>query len=389
MPTYRYLIIGSGMTGRAAAAAIRERDPSGSLGMIGSDPERPYARPPLSKGLWFGKTRETVYYDPVPGLTLHASRRAVELDSRTKNVRDDRGEEYRYERLLLATGARPRRLPFGGEDIIYFRTLADYDRLRAVQGEEVVVIGAGFIGSEVAAGLASNGKRVTMIFPEEAIGARVYPAALATFVTRYFESKGVRILARSAVAAIRRGDRRIAVETASGQRLLADAVVAGIGVSPDVALAESAGITVSDGIEVNEGFRTSAPEVWAAGDVARFPSAALGERMRVEHEDAALSMGRAAGLSMAGEAVRYTHLPFFYSDLFDLGYEAVGKLDARLETVTSWKTEGREGVIYYLDGNRVRGVLLWGIFGQVDAARALIERGTAIPRDELVRAIGP
>jgi NADPH-dependent 2,4-dienoyl-CoA reductase/sulfur reductase-like enzyme len=197
------------------------------------------------------------------------------------------------------------------------------------------------------------------------------------------------VIARGAVAAIRRGDRRIAVETASGQRLLADAVVAGIGVSPDLALAESAGITVSDGIEVDEGFRTSAPEVWAAGDVARFPSAALGERMRVEHEDAALSMGRAAGLSMAGEAVRYTHLPFFYSDLFDLGYEAVGKLDARLETVASWKTEGREGVIYYLDGNRVRGVLLWGIFGQVDAARALIERGSPIPRDELVRAIGP
>ena len=121
--------------------------------------------------------------------------------------------------------------------------------------------------------------------------------------------------------------------------------------------------------------------------MARFPSAAFGEPTRVEHEDAALSMGRTAGRNMAGASERYTHLPFFYSDLFDLGYEAVGRLDPRLETVASWKTPFREGVVYYLDGDRVRGVLLWGIFGQVDAARALIAGASPISRAALPDAI--
>ena len=387
MQTYRYLVVGSGMTGHAAAKAIRKIDRGGSLGMIGDDPLPPYARPPLTKGLWAGKPREKVFLPEVEGLVLHAGRRAMELDPRAKALRDDRGEEYRYEKLLLATGGRPRRLPYDGDHVIYFRTLSDYDRLRAVEGPEVVVIGGGFIGSELAASLASVGKRVTMVFPEEAIGARAYPPSLARFVTRYFSDRGVRVLARASVASVRADGGRTVVEVTGGQRILADAVVAGLGITPDTALAEQAGITVQDGIEVDDALRTSARDVWAAGDVARFPSAALGERTRVEHEDAALSMGREAGRSMAGAAVSYRHLPFFYSDMFDLGYEAVGKLDSRLETVESWKTEGRDGVVYYLEDGRVRGVLLWGRFGQVDAARELIARQTAVPRDELLRAI--
>jgi NADPH-dependent 2,4-dienoyl-CoA reductase/sulfur reductase-like enzyme len=387
MQTYRYLVVGSGMTGHAAAKAIREIDRGGSLGMIGDDPMHPYLRPPLTKGLWSGKPRETVFLPQVEGLALHAERRAVELDTRAKALRDDRGEEYRYEKLLLATGGRPRRLPDDGGRVIYFRTLADYDRLRAVQGPEVVVIGGGFIGSELAASLASVGKRVTMVLRDERIGAKVYPPALSRFVTRYFEDRGVRVLAGASIASVRPDGGRTLVEVTGGHRILADAVVAGLGVTPDTALAERAGIAVQDGIEVDDAFRTSARDVWAAGDVARFSSAALGERIRVEHEDAALSMGREAGRSMAGAAVSYRQLPFFYSDLFDLGYEAVGILDSRLETVESWKTEGRDGVVYYLQGGRVRGVLLWGRFGHVDAARELIARQAALPRDELVRAI--
>ncbi|HUL61318.1 MAG TPA: FAD-dependent oxidoreductase, partial [Anaeromyxobacteraceae bacterium] len=180
---------------------------------------------------------------------------------------------------------------------------------------------------------------------------------------------------------------RTLVRTTRGDALRADAVVAGLGIEPETAVAEAAGIACDNGILVDAGLRTSAPDVWAAGDVARFDSAALGERIRVEHEDAALTMGRAAGRAMAGEAVRWTHLPFFYSDLFDLGYEAVGKLDARLETVASWKAEHREGAVYYLDRGRVVGVLLWGIFGRVEAARALIERQVAPSRGELASAI--
>ncbi len=382
-----YLVVGGGMTGHAAAAAIREMDPDAAITLVGAEPDLPYARPPLSKGLWLGKPEESVWLPDVRELTVLSGHRAVALDTGAREVHDDRGGVYRYERLLLATGGAPRRLPFGGDRIIYFRTLADYRRLRSVEGKRIVVIGGGFIGSEVAASLAATGKLVTMIFPEVDVGARAYPADLAAYLTRTFEEKGVRVLAGESVAAAEeRGDVTV-VRTGRGEEIVADAVVAGLGIRPDISLADAAGIRCSDGIEVDERLETSAPSVWAAGDVARFPSAALGERIRVEHEDAALSMGRIAGRNMAGAGERYLHLPFFYSDMFDLGYEAVGKIDARLDTIPSWKTPFREGVVYYLENGRVRGVLLWGVFGQIDAARRLVEGAAPATRDVLAHAI--
>lgn len=387
MPALRHLIVGGGMTGHAAAAAIREADPEGAIAMLAAEPERPYARPPLTKGLWLGKPEESVWLSEVSGVDLHLGRRAVALDPHARTVNDDHGEVYRYDRLLLATGGTPRRLPVGGERILYYRTLADYRRLRAVPGRDVVVIGGGFIGSEIAAALAQNGKAVTMIFPEVAVGARAYPKDLAAFVTRTFEQKGVRVLAGDAVAAAGELGERTLLRTAKGEELVADAVVAGLGIRPETALADAAGIRCGDGIEVDERLETSAPGVFAAGDVARFPCAPLGERIRVEHEDAALTMGRAAGRNMAGANEPYRHLPFFYSDMFELGYEAVGRLDASLETVTSWKTPFREGVVYYVEGDRVRGVLLWGIFGQLEAARRLVAGETEVRRDALAGAI--
>jgi NADPH-dependent 2,4-dienoyl-CoA reductase/sulfur reductase-like enzyme len=387
MSETRYLIVGGGMTGHAAAAAIAAVDPGGSIAMLAAEHDRPYARPPLSKGLWLGKPEESVWLPEVPGVALHAGRRAVSLDPREREVRDDHGEVHRYERLLLATGGTPRRLPFGGDRILYFRTLADFRRLRTVGGSRIAVIGGGFIGSELAAALTAAGKEVTMIFPEPAVGARAWPAELAGFVTRHFAQKGVRILAGETVSAVEPRGAATLVRTGRGEEIVADAVVAGLGIRPETALAQAAGIRCSDGIEVDELLETSAPGVFAAGDVALFPSEALGERIRVEHEDAALTQGRAAGRNMTGAREPYRHVPFFYSDLFDLGYEAVGKLDPRLETVVSWKTPFREGVVYYLEGDRVRGVLLWGIFGQVDAARALVAGRAPVRRSALADAI--
>ncbi len=387
MATQRYLIVGGGMTGHAAAAAIREADPEGAIEMIAAEPDRPYARPPLSKGLWLGKPEEKVWLADVPRLESHLGRRAATLDLPARQVTDDAGRVHAFDRLLLATGGTPRRLPLGGDRVVYYRTLADYRRLRAVPGRSIAVIGAGFIGSEIAASLAQNGKEVTMIFPETAIGARAYPRDLAAFITRTFEEKGVRVLAGETVAGIEAMGDRTAVRTGSGKEIVADAVVAGLGIEPDVSLARAAGIRCSNGIDVDERLETSAAGVFAAGDVARFPSAASGGRIRVEHEDAALTMGRLAGRNMAGANERYTHLPFFYSDMFDLGYEAVGRLDPTLDVVSSWKTPFREGVVYYVEGDRVRGVLLWGIFGQVDAARRLIEGSVQVAKDALPTAI--
>jgi 3-phenylpropionate/trans-cinnamate dioxygenase ferredoxin reductase subunit len=305
---------------------------------------------------------------------------------------DDRGETYAYERLLLATGGRPRRLPFGADEVIYFRTLDDYRRLRALadEGARFLVIGGGFIGSEIAAALAINGRSVTMVFPEPGIGARIFPAELSAFVTDYYQARGVDVLPGASVTAIERDGDKMRLATGDGRTLEADVVVAGLGIEPRVELAADAGLPIDNGIVVDDRGRVDGHEhVFAAGDVARFPEAALGGSRRVEHEDHAKTHGRLVGANMAGADAPYDHLPFFYSDLFDLGYEAVGELDSRLRTTADWSELGREGTVYYLDSaGRPRGVLLWNVFGRVDAARDLIRAGDPVEPEALLEQVG-
>jgi NADPH-dependent 2,4-dienoyl-CoA reductase/sulfur reductase-like enzyme len=375
MSHYPYLIIGGGMTADAAVRGIRELDAKSPIGLIGAENDPPYARPPLSKALWKGEPLDTVWRKTSEaGVDLHLGRRATGLDLRKKSVVDDDDVDYTFDKLLLATGGTPRRLPFGGEDVIYFRTLHDYRRLRALAepGRTFAVIGGGFIGSEIAAALAMQGCKVTMLFPEEGIGARLFPADLARFLVDYYREKGVDARPGESVTGVSRSGTGVAIETKRGLRLTVDAVVAGLGIVPDTELARAAGLVVEDGVVVDDNLRTSQADVFAAGDVARFSAPALGTRIRVEHEDNAMTMGRAAGRAMAGDHSPYAHLPFFYSDLFELGYEAVGDLDPRGETTADWKEPFREGVVYYLRDGRVRGVLLWNVWGQVDAARQLI-----------------
>ncbi len=375
MPDYNYLIIGGGMTADAAVKGIRSVDATGSIGIISDEPHVPYNRPPLSKGLWKGESLEVVWRKtPTDHLTIHTSTKATRLDLENKRVFDEKETSYSFQKLLLATGGTVRRLSFNAEGIIYFRTLDDYQQLRmlAQEGESFAVIGGGFIGSEIAAALAMHKKNVTMIFPEAGIGSRVYPPRLSAFLNSYYASKGVEVMSGEGVTAIDKRGTKLSITTTSGKELSVDGVVAGIGIVPNMELAQAAGLKLENGIQVDEWLRTSHPDVHAAGDVASFYNPALGKRIRVEHEDNANTMGEVAGKNMAGARVAYHHLPFFYSDLFDLGYEAVGELDARLEVVEDWEEEFREGVVYYLEHGRVRGVLLWNTWGQVDHARALI-----------------
>jgi NADPH-dependent 2,4-dienoyl-CoA reductase/sulfur reductase-like enzyme len=368
------------MTADAAVRGIRELDADGSIALISDEPHPPYKRPPLSKGLWSGKTLESIWSRTADrDVELYLGRSARALDLENKRVVDDDGSSYGYDRLLLATGSTPRTLPFNDDRIIYFRTLNDYQRLRELTdgGEHFAVIGGGFIGSEIAAALALNGKRVTLIFPDDAIGTRMYPRDLALSLNDYYRDRGVEVLAGTTVVGVeRRGDQSVVTvrdaDARSDREIVVDGVVAGIGAQPNVDLARNSGLEVADGIVVDHFLRTSHPDVYAAGDVANFLMPVLGERRRVEHEDNAKTMGAVAGRAMAGRLDPYDHLPFFYSDLFDLGYEAVGDLDSRLETVANWTEPFREGVVYYLRDGRVRGVLLWNVWGQVDAARKLV-----------------
>ena len=375
MTHYKYLIIGSGMTADAAVQGIRELDPKGSIALIGDDRDPPYDRPPLSKGLWKGKSLDSIWRKTEErAAELFLGRTVLSIEPQRHQVNADQQASFTYERLLLATGGTPRKLPFGGENIVYFRTVADYRRLREMcaQGEHFGVIGGGFIGSEIAAALTMNGKKVTMLFPEEGIGARVYPHELSQYLNDFFREKGVELLAGVNVKDLKESKDSYLLITDKGQQVPVDGVIAGIGIMPNVELARSAGLKIGDGILVDEMLRTDNPDIFAAGDVAEFNQLILGKRLRVEHEDNANMMGKQAGRNMAGASEPYHHLSYFYSDLFELGYEAVGELDPHLETFADWKEPFKKGVIYYLAEGKVRGVLLWNVWDTVPAARALM-----------------
>ena len=375
MAKFKYLIIGAGMTADSAVRGIREVDPKGSIALIGDDHDPPYDRPPLSKGLWKGKSLDSIWCKTEDrGVELFLERTVRSVEPQKKQVQDDRQESYTYEKLLLATGGTPRKLPFGEKNIIYFRTLQDYRRLREMcgQSEHFGVIGGGFIGSEIAAALVMNGKKVTMLFPEEGIGARVYPRELSQYLNYFFREKGVEVLTGVNVKDLKKRNGSYLLVTDKGHQVPVDGVIAGIGIVPNVELARSAGLNIGNGIIVDEMLRTSKPDIFAAGDVAESAQLTLGKRLRVEHEDNANTMGKQAGRNMAGASEPYDHLSYFYSDLFELGYEAVGELDPRMEIFADWKEPLKKGVIYYLADGRVRGVLLWNVWDSVPAARLLI-----------------
>jgi NADPH-dependent 2,4-dienoyl-CoA reductase/sulfur reductase-like enzyme len=372
MRSYRYLVVGGGMTGDAVCTGIRDADPEGAIGLVGEEPNPPYKRPPLTKGLWKGSPVEKIWRNVEEhGAELVLGRRIVSLDLGAHTALDDAGDEYAYERIVLATGATPRRLPGGDANVVYYRTLEDYRRVRALSddGARFLVVGGGFIGSEIAAALRGQGRDVTMVFPDKGISARVFPDELSRFVTDYYREQGVHV------------DSETYFESSEGF----DATIAGLGVVPRTELAEAAGIPVDDGILVDEYGRIDGrDDVYAAGDVARFPMPALGTTGRVEHEDHANSHGRLVGANAGGAHEAYEHLPFFYSDLFDLGYEAVGETDPRHDTVQLWLEPNRKGIVAYVDGDaRPRGFLLWNVWDRVEPARELIRAAQPVDEETL------
>ncbi len=387
--TYRYLIVGGGLAGDGAVQGIRSVDEIGAIGLVSAESHAPYSRPPLSKGLWSGGDEAKIWRGTEEkGAELHLGRRIVSLDLDAHTARDDAGDEYHFEKLILATGGQPRRLGGGDDEVVYFRTLDDFRGLKEKvhSGTRAVVIGGGFIGSEIAAALASNGAQVTMLFPEGGIGWRTFPPDLARFVTDYYREKGVEIVDGAMVAGIDGST----VTLQDGRTFDADVIVAGLGIVPATELAQAAGLPVENGIVVDSLGRVDGrDDVFAAGDVAVFPSEALGRAVRVEHEDHAKSHGRAVGANAAGAGTPYTHLPFFYSDLFDLGYEAVGEVDSRHDALFFWKEPHREGVVAFVDGERrPRGFLLWNVWDKVGDATELIRSGKPVDEATLKQLAG-
>lgn len=319
---YTYVIVGGGLAGDAAVEGIREIDKEGSIVLIGAEADLPYDRPPLSKQLWQGHLKaEQIFkhdqhYYSENKVELCLGTQATELDASDRTVQLGDGRALAYEKLLMATGGAPRRLEVPGgelEGICYFRTLQDYRRLRpeVSAGKSALVIGGGFIGSEMAAALCVNGAEVTMVFPGKYICSRVFPEDMGRAIGELYISKKVKLLAEDKVTSIARTGDMWQVQTDKGQQMSVHIIVAGIGIVPNVSLAQVAGLTVSDGIQVDEYLRTSDVRIYAAGDVARFPEVTLGVR-RLEHWDAAISQGKQAGRNMAGARERYAYMPFFF-----------------------------------------------------------------------------
>ncbi|UCD01738.1 MAG: FAD-dependent oxidoreductase [Promethearchaeota archaeon] len=377
--TYKYLIIGGGMTADAAAHSIRDSDPKGTIGLISSEDDPPYARPPLSKALWTGdeELEDIDLGTSEASLEMHLGRIATKIDRPNKKIIDEKGNIYSYTKLLIATGGTPRKLPnIEEKGLIYYRTLSDYKNLKALvdKNNTFGVIGGGFIGSEIAAAIKmyKSDAEVTMIFPESGICALIFPKILSNHLNDYYRENDITVITDDLVTNITERDKIYLVETKSGKKLKFDTVIAGLGIKPNIKLAEEAKLEVRDGIVVNKYLQTNDPDIYAAGDVAIYHNPALDKYIRVEHEDNALMMGEIAGENMTGKEISFDHLSLFYSDLFELGYEAVGFLNSKLEIVEDWKEPLEEGVIYYLKEGRVQGVLLWNVWEKIDEARELI-----------------
>ncbi len=391
MKKYQYIIIGGGMTGSAAVMGIRNNDPGGSIALFTEEKYSPYNRPPLTKGLWNGMQIEDIVR-PIDKyhIDLYLEAPIIDLNPGEKVVLTAQGERYQYKKLLLATGGRPNRLRDAPEGVIYYRTREDYHTVKALSESksEFCVIGGGFIGSEIATALTKYGSQVTMIFPEIGISGLMFPDDLSIFLNQFFQEKGVNVISRNLVDSIEEKDdtyivRYRSVDTGETSQKKFNSVIVGIGIKPNLDLAEKAGIEVDNGIVVNDYLQTNQPDIFAAGDVAFFNHKGLKKQLRLEHEDNANQMGLAVGLNMSGEMEKYDHFPFFYSDLFDLGYEAIGEMNKEHEIYEDWIEPYKKGTVFYLKNEKIRGLIFWNLWGKIDQGRDIIRSGSTYKSSEL------
>jgi 3-phenylpropionate/trans-cinnamate dioxygenase ferredoxin reductase subunit len=395
---FKYVIVGAGLSGCRAVDGIRSLDSSGEILLAGSENYLPYDRPPLTKKLWFGKKKVEELFVQQPKYfadnkaEVLLNIRAVKIDAENKIVTFDDGSDCRFEKLLIATGGTPRRLDIEGgdlDDIFYYRYLDDYIRLKnqVRKGMKVLVIGGGFIGSEIAAALKINKVDVTLLMRGELLVENIFPKQLAQAIQDDFIGRGVKIFTQDAPVSIARRNSHIVTRTKAGREISSDVVIAGIGIEPETHLAQSANLKIENGIKVNEFLQTSSPDIYAAGDNAYFPYQVFNKYMRIEHWDNAVNQGTAAGLNMAGAQTVYDHMPYFFSDLFDFGYEAVGLIDSKLETYADWQKENNTGVVYYLENGFVRGVMCCNVWEKIELARELIKSGKKFTIPQLQGAV--
>ena len=365
MAKTKFIVLGGGMVAGYAAKEMVERGlKPGELTIVSADDSLPYERPPLSKGFLAGKDTETGilingpywYRDHGVHVVLNTVIEGVDLGK--KSLRAASGQEFNADQLLIATGARARRLNVPGNDlasIFYLRSMDDSRRIRtaAEKSKRAVVIGGGFIGMEVAAVLTQKNVHTTMIFPEERVWKRMFTPEMSKLFERYYAERGVEVVAKSNVAGFD-GDGAVnSVQLEGGQAISCDMVIAGVGAAAMTELFAGSKIAGRDGVEVDKFLETAAPGVYAAGDVANYPDAIFGKRRRVEHWDNAVSQGQHWARVAMGDRQPFVHVPYFFSDVFDLSYEFWGDSDGATQTVVRGDLKSTSFSVWWLERERL------------------------------------
>jgi 3-phenylpropionate/trans-cinnamate dioxygenase ferredoxin reductase component len=387
-----HVIVGASLAGAKAAETLREQGFGGPIVLIGDEDERPYERPSLSKDYLLGKAeRETIYVHPPTwyadhGVDLRLGALVAGLDPAAREVMLADGSRIGYAKLLLATGSAPRRLPLAGADaegVLYLRKVADSDRIRAAlqTATRVVVIGAGWIGLETAAAARSAGAEVTVLEAAELPLLRVLGREVAQVFAGLHREHGADLRFGVQVAEITgTAGRADGVRLADGTHVPADAIVVGIGITPNSQLAEAAGLEVGNGIVVDAGLRSSDPDIYAAGDVANAYHPLLGRHVRVEHWANALHQPQTAARAMLGQDVAYDLVPYFYTDQYDLGMEYAGYVEpgGYDQVVFRGDREGREFVAFWLRDGRVRAGMNVNVWDVNEAIQAIVRGGRTV-----------
>jgi 3-phenylpropionate/trans-cinnamate dioxygenase ferredoxin reductase subunit len=402
-----YLLIGGGLASATAAEEIRKRDPNGSIVIVCKEPQRPYNRPPLSKEYLRGEitaegtygnggiyAHEPEWYDEQRVELLHGE--ATTLDPAAKTVRLADGQTLTYDKLLLAMGGRPRALEVPNADlpgIHYLRTVTDSDAIRdelAQHGKRVVVVGSGFIGLETAANSLFRHAQVTIVEPLD----RPWPSMLLPTLSRYlssqYERRGATLRYQHGVTGFTAGDdgRLAGVEitpvddsaATETETIACDLAIVGVGIALNSELAQQAGLEVDprQGIVVDDHLRTSAPDIYAAGDLAAYPDLVLG-RMHFEHWDNAIATGQTAGANMTGGDEVYRHVPYFFSDQFDLAINMLGYPSSTAHVVVRGALARDQFSAYFIDDGKMRGVMMVNDDAQMNLARDLIAEAAPVP----------
>jgi 3-phenylpropionate/trans-cinnamate dioxygenase ferredoxin reductase component len=397
-PRQTFVIVGGGLAGATAAQTLREEGFTGRLRLVGAEKERPYERPPLSKAYLLGAAeRETIFvheqswYDD-HDVELDLGIRATDVDVAAHELALDTGERIRYDKVLLTTGSSPLRstVPGAGlNGVHYLREARDADRLRDALtggGRRVVIIGGGWIGLEVAAAARGHGNDVTVVESQQTPLRTALGAELGGMFADLHREHGVDLRLSTRVRELAGfGDRLTGVVTDEGAQLPADLVVVGIGVRPNVDLAEAAGLRVDNGIVVDQAMRSSGPDVYAAGDVANAYHPLLGRHLRVEHWANALHGGPAAARSMIGQHVSYDAVPYFFTDQYDLGMEYSGHVDVGGydQIVYRGNRESRQFIAFWLDGGQVVAGMNVNVWDVTSDIQDLIRHAATVDTDRL------